>query len=200
MAWLGADCLISGVARACALVAMAVMATATGGAALLEDRHPEIQVEPVVADFRQSAPFFPPWERSGKSGEFASPDELHPGETVPLSGVVAAAGISRVNTLGGSLSEAEMRAILADVGWQGIDLEEALRVSWGESRWSPYAAGDNVNSLGLFQLNRTTWPPYCGIGVEALYDARENAKCALAVFRYEQARGYPRWANWSVKP
>lgn len=98
------------------------------------------------------------------------------------------------------LSQQEMRFALAMAGWPEELHEQALSVSWQESRWSPEAVGDGGRSLGLFQLNAATWAPYCGVPAEWLLEPLTNAWCALRVYEYEQARGYPAWSNWSVKP
>lgn len=96
--------------------------------------------------------------------------------------------------LGGSLSEAEMRATLTLAGWPAELHDEALAISWCESRWSPYAVGDESNSLGLFQLWRGWWPA-AGEHLDLWADPLVNARVALHA---RQARG--RWGGgggWS---
>lgn len=129
---------------------------------------------------------------------------------VDHDGAVVAAASVRVQALGGTLTEGEIRAALGLTGWDGVDLEEAVRVFCGfgnrsgflsgESRCSPFAVGDSGRSLGIAQLNGATWAPYCGVTVEALMDFMENLRCARKVFQYDIDRGQPRWTQWSVKP
>ncbi|MGE3463869.1 MAG: hypothetical protein AB7I04_18325 [Pseudomonadales bacterium] len=126
---------------------------------------------------------------------------------LPAAGVVAAASPAAVVSALPApaavyLGEAEMREVLAAAGWPaGADLEEALSVSHGESiGWQPTITGDGGLAYGLFQIHADPWAGYCGIPVEALLTAAGNARCARLIFEYEQARGYPRWSNWTVKP
>jgi hypothetical protein len=94
----------------------------------------------------------------------------------------------------------EMRLVLTAAGWPLEWHEAALTVSWGESRWSPEAIGDRGTAYGLFQLHPDPWAVYCEIPAEWLLEPVANARCALAVIRYELAKGYPMWSNWTVKP
>lgn len=115
----------------------------------------------------------------------------HPGT---IEAIVTAAAVGRVRALGGSLSEAEMRAVLTLAGWPAELHDEALAISWCESRWSPYAVGDGGNSLGLFQLWRGWWPS-AGEHLDLWADPLVNARVALHA---RQARG--RWGGgggWS---
>lgn len=118
----------------------------------------------------------------------------HPGTSESI--VTAAAG--RVRALGGSLSEAEMRAVLTLAGWPAELHDEALAISWCESRWSPYAVGDGGNSLGLFQLNGM-WFPYAGEDGTRWADPLVNARTAYAVYQYDIGRGYVPWKQWSCR-
>lgn len=99
------------------------------------------------------------------------------------------------------LTEPEMLALLHAEGWPIHLIQAAMRVAWGESRWSPGAVGDGGRSLGLFQLNAATWAPYCGITADSLLDAATNARCAWQVYQYDVARHEgDGWYAWSVKP
>ena len=109
----------------------------------------------------------------------------HPGVTVTMESIVVAAATGRVRALGGSLTEAEMRAVLTEAGWPEELLAEALTVAYCESRYRPGAVGDGGNSLGLFQL-WTGWFPAAGYSVEQAYDPVVNARVALYV---RQVRG-----------
>ena len=109
----------------------------------------------------------------------------HPGVTVTMESIVVAAATGRVNALGWSLTEAEMRAVLTEAGWPEELLAEALTVAYCESRYRPGAVGDGGNSLGLFQL-WTGWFPAAGYSVEQAYDPVVNARVALYV---RQVRG-----------
>jgi hypothetical protein len=103
------------------------------------------------------------------------------------------------------LTEEEVRAVLEVAGWPAELHEAALRVTWGESRWSPYAHnGEDVGegSFGLFQLNvayfsKTNprgWASVCGVEPWELYDPVINAECAWVVY---QRSG---WSPWAVQP
>lgn len=115
-----------------------------------------------------------------------------------------------VSSQGGQLSEAEMRALLAEAGWEDALIPEALAVFCGinnrsgfprgESGCSPGAVGDSGNSLGLAQLNGDTWAPYCGVPRAALIDALTNLQCARKVYQYDIDRAYGAWNQWTVKP
>lgn len=118
----------------------------------------------------------------------------HPGVTVTMESIVVAAATGRVRALGGSLTEAEMDALLEVTGWPVEWRAEALAVAWCESRWSPLAVGDGSNSLGLFQLWRGWWPA-AGEHLDLWADPLVNARVALHA---RQARG--RWGGgggWS---
>lgn len=124
----------------------------------------------------------------------------HPGVTVTMESIVVAAATGRVRELGGSLTEAEMRAVLAEAGWPRELHEAALAVAWCESRWSPYAHGDGGASLGLFQLNVETWFRYAGEDPAQWADPVVSARVAWATYQYDLGRGYEPWRQWSCKP
>lgn len=113
----------------------------------------------------------------------------HPGVTVTMESIVVAAATGRVRALGGSLSEAEMDALLEVTGWPVEWREEAKAIAWCESRYRPGAVGDGGNSLGVWQL-WTGWFPAAGYSVEQAYDPVVNARVALYV---RQMRG--RWGG-----
>lgn len=121
-------------------------------------------------------------------------------EPPTLAEDAVAGAVARTRAHGGALTEAEMRAVLAEAGWPAGLHDEALRVAWCESRWSPYAVGDGGNSRGLFQLNVATWFAYAGEGPEMWADPLTNARVAWAVMGYDAGRGYERWRQWSCKP
>lgn len=124
----------------------------------------------------------------------------HPGVTVTMESIVVAAATGRVRALGGSLSEAEVRAVLVVAGWP-VELHgAALAVSWCESKWSPNAVGDGGASVGLFQLNGATWFPFAGEAPEMWADPMVNARVAWATYNYDISRGYVPWKQWSCKP
>lgn len=110
---------------------------------------------------------------------------------------------------GRQLDPALAAAVFAVAGWPPAILPEALAVAcgignprwpFGESNCNPFSVGDGGQALGLLQIHRSPWAAYCGIVPEALLDALENARCGWAIYQYEQARGYPKWSNWAVKP
>ena len=123
-----------------------------------------------------------------------------PGETVAMNSIVVAAATGRVRELGGQLSEAEMRAVLDQAGWPAELVPAALSVAWCESKWSPWADGDSGRSKGLFQVNLGTWFPYAGEDPAQWADPLTNARVALAVYRYDIARGQAPWTQLSCKP
>ncbi|MCZ7599982.1 MAG: transglycosylase SLT domain-containing protein [Gammaproteobacteria bacterium] len=117
-----------------------------------------------------------------------------------MESIVVAAATGRVRALGGSLTEAEVRAVLVVAGWPVEPHGAALAVSWCESKWSPNAVGDGGASVGLFQTNVATWFPYAGEDPEMWADPLTNARVAWAVMGYDRSRGYERWRQWSCKP
>lgn len=78
--------------------------------------------------------------------------------------------------------------------------DEAMRVAWGESSWSPGALGDSGASVGLFQLNRETWSRYCGVPPESLEHPVVNTRCAWLTYNYDLERGQAPWTQWSIRP
>lgn len=132
--------------------------------------------------------------------DFSLLDALyHPGETTPMHSVIAAAATERVREIGGSLSEAEMDAVLAEAGWPVELWGQAKAVAWCESKWSPYAVGDGGNSLGAFQLWYGWFAP-AGFSAEQAFDPVVNARVAWATYQYDLGRGYAPWKQWTCKP
>ena len=82
----------------------------------------------------------------------------------------------RVASQGGQLTEAEMRALLAEAGAPAEWVPDMLTIAWCESHYSPGAVGDSGNSLGLFQL----WSGWARPG-EDLFDPLTNARVAVRV-------------------
>lgn len=130
-------------------------------------------------------------------------DPIHQlGETTVLLAPTAAevqAATLRVQEVGGSLTEAEVRAVLTEAGWPAELHDAALAVAWCESRWSPY--GDNGVDKGLFQLSfapnatlRGSWYAYYGVDESLWADSLTNATVALWI---HQRSG---WGPWSCKP
>lgn len=126
-----------------------------------------------------------------------------PGLTLPThvdhDGATVAAASVRVRMLGGTLTEAEMRAVLSVAGWPEALHSEALAVAFCESKWSPFALGDSGRSAGLFQLNIATWFRYAGEDAERWADPLVNARVALATYYYDLGRGYRPWTQWSCR-
>lgn len=113
------------------------------------------------------------------------------------------AATARVSSQGGQLTESEMRALLAEAGFSGDLLEQALRVSHGESvGWQPAIKGDGGRAYGLFQIHPAVWVDsgVCEGPWESLLEPLPNARCARLILDYEAARRYPLWSNWTVKP
>jgi plasmid stability protein len=82
----------------------------------------------------------------------------------------------RVASQGGQLTEAEMRALLAEAGAPAEWVPDMLTIAWCESHYSSGAVGDSGNSLGLFQL----WSGWARPG-EDLFDPLTNARVAVRV-------------------
>lgn len=112
----------------------------------------------------------------------------------------------RVNAYGGQLTRQEMEAVLAEAGWSGAALEEALAVAWCESRWSPWATGASLPAsegnlpqaqhgeiYGLFQL-WGGWFPWAGEDLERWMDPVTNARVALHLYQRDG------WRQWQCKP
>lgn len=122
----------------------------------------------------------------------------HPGETVPLAQVVVERAQRRIAARGGQLDRAELDAALALAGWPEEAREEAAKVAWCESRWSPRAVGDAGSSLGLFQL-WSGWFDWAGVAVENWHDPVVNALVARLVYERDVARGRDPWSQWSCR-
>ncbi|QFG02175.1 lytic transglycosylase domain-containing protein [Tepidiforma bonchosmolovskayae] len=95
------------------------------------------------------------------------------------------------------LTEAQMREVLRLAGWPAELVDEALAVSWCESRWSPGAVGDGGSSLGLFQL-WGGWFAAVGLPLERWDDPVVNATAALRVLELRGRWGGP--GGWSCWP
>jgi len=120
------------------------------------------------------------------SADFTTLDALyHPGVTVSQESIVVAAATGRVRELGGSLTEAEMDALLEHTGWPVEWRADAKAIAFCESKYSPGAVGDGGDSLGLWQL-WTGWARAAGYEVAQLFDPEVNARVALYV---RQVRG-----------
>lgn len=122
---------------------------------------------------------------------------FHPGADITPQEAAAADAAryqQRIDALGGSLSEFEMRRVLEAAGWPEASIPQAIAVAYCESRFSPYAVGDAGASLGLFQL-WNGWFDAFHVDRERWHDAVTNAAVALRVL---QTRG--RWGGpggWS---
>jgi hypothetical protein len=112
-------------------------------------------------------------------------DLYHPGTTVTMTSIVTAAATGRVRELGGSLTEAEVRAVLTEAGSPAEWIDDLVAISWCESKHSPSAIGDAGNSLGEWQL----WGPWfaaAGEDPSKWSDPVVNARVAIYV---RQVRG-----------
>ncbi len=122
-----------------------------------------------------------------------------PEESIQFHLLTAQAAQERVNRYGGQFTGTEMVSVLIVAGWPHELLEDAMRVAWCESRWSPYARGDGGNSVGIFQLHNG-WFGYAGEDPANWGSAEVNARVAYSVYRYDISRGYTEWKQWSCKP
>lgn len=89
--------------------------------------------------------------------------------------------------------------VLRAAGWDGERLEEAARVAWCESRWSPSAVGDSGSSRGLLQL-WSGWFDWAGEDLSRWADPVVNARVALRVLERDLALGRDPWAQWTCRP
>ena len=167
----------------------------------------------------QPAALFPswylaPWVSTGITTDYHS-DDNHPGVTIeptPTPSPVQVATV-RAAAQGGSLTELEMDATLAEAGWPESLFAEARAISWCESRWRTDAAGDISNhpeqlgrplSRGIFQMGVSGyrwvngawtwwngWFLYFGIDEALADDPVTNATVALWAY---QRSG---WGPWS---
>lgn len=76
----------------------------------------------------------------------------------------------------GQLTEAEMRALLAEAGAPAEWIAPMLTIAFCESKYSPGAVGDSGNSLGVFQM----WSGWFYAG-EDPFDPLTNARVAVRV-------------------
>lgn len=89
-----------------------------------------------------------------------------------------------------AFTEAQMRDILSEAGWPSGPLtEEALSISFCESKWRWWVAGDSGNSVSLFQLGKSRpgwqgWFNYFGVDESLAFDPVTNARVALMVRTY----------------
>jgi hypothetical protein len=140
--------------------------------------------------------YLPPWQLFEEFEQFDYDLAYHPGETIePTPSPVQAATV-RAAAYGGSLSEAEMVAVLYSAGWPEELHRRALEVSYCESRWSPYAVGDGGRSLGLFQMQWSGagwrgWFIPAGEDEAMAHDPVVNARTAWWAY---QRSG---WGPWS---
>lgn len=110
---------------------------------------------------------------------------------------------------GRTLAEAEVRNILAQAGFEGQDLENAVDVARAESNFKTNAEGDKglTNntwdySIGLFQIRSLKdWKKFDDPKREplGLYDPLTNAKAAKLIFDKNNGRWDTAWVNTSRK-
>lgn len=79
-------------------------------------------------------------------------------------------------SVSGQLTEAEMRALLAEAGAPAEWIAPMLTIAFCESKYSPGAVGDSGNSLGVFQM----WSGWFYAG-EDPFDPLTNARVAVRV-------------------
>lgn len=96
-------------------------------------------------------------------------------------------------------SLASMNEVLRISGWPPELWQQAREIAWCESRWHADSVGDGGASLGLWQL-WTGWFAYAEEDVEQWADPVVNSRVALAVYRYDLARGQAPWSQWSCRP
>lgn len=74
-------------------------------------------------------------------------------------------------------------------GVDPVDLGSVL-IAEHRGHYDPRSVGryDDTGTRGLFQLHPETWPRYCGITRQDLFDPWHNTDCAAQVLRYLQER------------
>ena len=84
--------------------------------------------------------------------------------------------VAQAASVSGQLTEAEMRALLAEAGAPAEWIAPMLTIAFCESKYSPGAVGDSGNSLGVFQM----WSGWFYAG-EDPFDPLTNARVAVRV-------------------
>lgn len=91
----------------------------------------------------------------------------------------------------GALDGTSVRDVFVSAGWSGAALEQALGVSWCESRWQPGVVGSG-RYLGLMQIDGP-WFAHFGYSVADWRDPYVNASVALEIYsRYG-------WYPWECR-
>ena len=118
-------------------------------------------------------------------------------------------GVKHAPHEGKTLEEAEVRNILAQAGFEGQDLENAVDVARAESGFRTNAEGDKGitsdtwdYSIGLFQIRSLKdWKKFNDPKREplGLYDPLTNAKAAKLIFDKNNGRWDTAWVNTSAK-
>ena len=144
------------------------------------------------------SPYLEPWTSKETPETFnvawAVEETFHPGETIEPTVVQAAT--ARAASQGGSLTEAEMVAVLTEAGWPAELHAAELAVAGGESRWSPYAVGEGGRARGVFQMQWSGagwrgWFIPAGEDEAMAHDPVVNARTAWWAY---QRSG---WGPWS---
>lgn len=105
----------------------------------------------------------------------------------------------------GALTEAEMRELVGRHFPEWL-VEEALAVSWCESRWRPGIRRRGGTDSGLFQFIRGTWDwvaSQTGTGSHASgapFDPEANVRNAAWLVNYSIEQGHWRWTHWVCQP
>lgn len=123
-----------------------------------------------------------------------------PLETPKTAVLVEAVETAKPAPLYEALTKDEMLSVLAEAGWPAGQLtEEALAVSFCESQWKWWIAGDSGNSVGLFQMGRSRpgwygWFIHFGVDESLALDPVTNSRVALMA-RLERGRwgGFGGW-------
>ncbi len=95
------------------------------------------------------------------------------------------------------LAPTEIR-MLVEAHFPAEWVEEALTVSWCESRWRRWV--DNTagsSASGLFQFLDATWARW---GIGSVYDPEANTRAAARLVQHYQDEGWWRWAAWACQP
>ena len=91
------------------------------------------------------------------------------------------------------LTRIEMLHALDRAGWDVEHWQEALEVSWCETRWKPYENGDDGRAFGLLQVHKSPWQRWSKVSGN-MKNSVTGLRVAWLVFRdHEHYIWYNQW-------
>ena len=94
------------------------------------------------------------------------------------------------------LSNEDLIDLLKEIGFPEESIPTMVCIAKLESGLNPSALNYNHNKsvdVGLFQIN-SSWFKKCDTNLAALYDEKENSRCALTVLKHQ---GFPAWTAYN---